>query len=215
MTSHKSLILAVLLVSSVFLVGCSDSSSSLEKTSSINYNQSDFSAENSVGKLQEYPLQHAFHKSKAGTPLKQAVENFETDPGEWSVTTSEQPNSFVVEYVSTDEGFRPKWTVSEAEIIALNGSAKSVTPELEVQVTVQGTEEEKTIYADLKVLLDTRMKTLHAEENLDTAEEDKIFLQTVREVATKYGKTSNAVSDLYSRMEQEGMKKALDKNSDL
>lgn len=215
MTTQKTLILGVLLLSSVFLVGCSSSSTVSQNTSGKTQEQLVFSAENSVGKLQDYPLQQAFDKSKAGTPLKQAVENFETDPGEWKSSPSEQPNSFVVEYVSTDEGFRPKWMVSEVEIIALNGSAKSVTPELETKVTIQGTDEEKTIYADLKVLLDKRMQELYAEQILDTKKEDQVFLQTVSEIATKYGKTSKEVSDLYSRMEQESMKKALDKNSDL
>lgn len=215
MQIKNHLILCALLVSSVFLVGCSNSSTLSENTSSESQVNSNFSAEKSVGKLQGYPLQQDFHESKTGTPLKLAVENFETDPGEWKVTSSELPNAYVVEYVSTDEGFRPKWTVSEVEIIALNGSAKSVTPELEANVTIQGTDEEKTIYADLKVLLDKRMQALYAEQTLDTEKEDQVFLNTVYEIATKYGKTSKEVSDLYSRMEQEGMKKALDKNQDL
>lgn len=171
-----------------------------------------FTQEAALSKIQSYKLTQPWNTYKAGITVKNAVEDWGQDKGKWNISPSDHDHAFVVEYVSEGNGFRPKWTVKQDEIIALNGTARRVTPELEAKIEVDRSHESQKIHQEVK---DHMNQLFDSKDSVTVAEEDVAFGKITKELARKYNYTEKEIAEIYTRVSLENAAKYKEQNKDL
>lgn len=170
------------------------------------------SQEDALDKIQSYKLTQQWYSFEPGTTVKKAVEDNDKDKGTWNLQPSNHENAFVIEYVSGSSQFRPKWTVQASKIIALNGSARRVTPEFEAQIETNEQDESQQIYQEVRAHMDALYKS---KDYVSIEEEDAAFSAICKKLGAKYKYTEREIAEIYTKTSLENMRKFQEQNKDL
>jgi len=170
-------------------------------------NQETFTKESALKKVQDYRLTVDLQSPSIpkGTTILEAYNIRGQVPAiknlGWNVEETGEAGKYTVSFKETvgELTSEPRWEVTKDAIKALNGIALTYTPEFRPQQNeVQGTDNEKQVYATLSELMDKYDKEYpnHASEQIDPAEK-----RAVKETAERYNITEEKVRQIFATLE--------------